>query len=82
MRTTIDVPEDVLHRAKIVAAQRKTTLKELVLQGLDYALNTPAPDPERERHARANALVAALQARNTSPMQPLSREQAHRRAGP
>ena len=38
MKTTIDVPEDVLHRAKVVAAQRRTTLRELVLKGLDQVL--------------------------------------------
>ena len=38
MKTTIDVPEDLLHRAKVVAAQRRTTLRELVLTGLDEVL--------------------------------------------
>ena len=38
MKTTIDMPEDVLHRAKVAAAQRRTTLRELVLKGLDQVL--------------------------------------------
>ena len=38
MKTTIDVPEDVLHRAKVAAAQRRTTLRELMLKGLDQVL--------------------------------------------
>ena len=38
MKTTIDVPEDILHRAKVVAAQRRTTLRELVLKGLGQVL--------------------------------------------
>lgn len=38
MKTTIDVPDEVLHRAKVVAAQRRTTLRELVLTGLDHVL--------------------------------------------
>ncbi len=46
MKTTIDFPDDLLHPAKIAAAQRKTTLKELVLQGLDYAIAHPVADPE------------------------------------
>src|SRR5438067_3850346 len=37
MKTTIDLPEGVLHRAKIAAAQRKTTLKDLVVNGLEMA---------------------------------------------
>ena len=40
MKTTIDFPEEILHRAKIVAAQRRTTFKELVLTGLDQVLNS------------------------------------------
>ena len=39
MKTTIDLPEDVLRRAKIVAVQRKTTLKELVITGLNLAIS-------------------------------------------
>jgi len=38
VKTTIDVPDEVLHRAKVVAAQRRTTLRELVLTGLDQVL--------------------------------------------
>ena len=62
MKTTIDLPDDLLHRAKIVAAQRKTTLKELVLQGLDYAIENPAPtgDPEAQRKERASKLLKLL----------------------
>jgi len=40
MKTTIDLPEAILHRAKIVAAQRRTTLKELVISGLDRVMNS------------------------------------------
>lgn len=49
MKTTIDLPEEILHRAKIVAAQRKTTLKEMVLRGLQSEMNvqiTPELDTE------------------------------------
>jgi hypothetical protein len=38
VKTTIDVPDEVLHRAKVVAAQRRTTLRDLVLTGLDQVL--------------------------------------------
>ncbi len=30
MKTTIDLPEEVIRRAKITAIQRKTTLNELI----------------------------------------------------
>lgn len=79
MKTTIDVPDDLLHRAKITAAQRKTTLKELVLQGLEYATRHEMPDPETERKERAAKLIAALQAHNTEPMRPMTREEIYDR---
>ena len=40
MKTTIDVPDAVLHRAKVLAAQRRTTLRELVLAGKGEVANT------------------------------------------
>lgn len=40
MKTTIDLPDELLHRAKVAAAQRKNTLRELVRAGLDWALRS------------------------------------------
>jgi hypothetical protein len=34
MKTTIELPEPLFRRAKIYAARRKTTMKELVIEGL------------------------------------------------
>jgi hypothetical protein len=48
MKTTIDLPDDVLHRAKIVAAQRRTTLKDLFLSGLELAMKADSDAPNRE----------------------------------
>ncbi len=79
MRTSIDLPDDVFHRAKIVAAQRKTTLRELVLIGLDYATRTESVNSEQLRLNRAQALLDALQADNSVPMHPLTREELHDR---
>ncbi len=79
MRTTIDVPDELLHRAKIVAAQRKTTLKELMLVGLDYATRHPLPDAESERKATVKRLLQGMQASNTKPMVPMSREEIYER---
>lgn len=79
MKTTIDLPEDLLHRAKVVAAQRKTTLKELVFQGLDYVIQHPVIDSEAERRATLKRLLQAMQASNTEPMVPLGREEIYDR---
>jgi hypothetical protein len=34
MKTTLDLPDDLLREAKVVAARRKTTLKDLVTRSL------------------------------------------------
>lgn len=39
MRITIELPEDIVRRAKMLSAERRTTLRELVLQGLEHVLS-------------------------------------------
>jgi hypothetical protein len=73
MKTTIDLPDDLLHRAKIVAAQRKTTLKELVHTGLDWVLRSDAETADR------TAALARLQQGLRLGGRPLTRDQAHER---
>lgn len=79
MRTPIDIPEDLLHRAKVVAAQRKQTLKELVLQGLDYVTRHPVRDVGTERQVALRALLKKMEAHNTKPMEPLERKDLYER---
>lgn len=44
VKTTIDLPDALLHEAKIAAAQRRTSLKALVEQGLEFVLHgIPVP---------------------------------------
>jgi hypothetical protein len=38
MKTTVDIPEPLLEQAKRVAAQRSTTLRELVEAGLRHVI--------------------------------------------
>jgi len=38
MKTTIELPDAIVRQAKILAAQRRTTLRELVLQGLEHVI--------------------------------------------
>lgn len=73
MKTTIDLPDDLLHRAKVAAAQRKTTLKELVQTGLDWVLRPEAASPDHQ------AALARLQKGLRLGGQPLTRDQAHER---
>lgn len=60
VKTTIDFPEHILHRAKTIAVQRKITLKELVIQGLEHAIRQPVGDPEAERRAKAEKLLSLM----------------------
>ena len=52
MKTTIDLPEAILERTKIAAARRRTTLKNLVIQGLETVL-----DEEGSAHEPEDALI-------------------------
>lgn len=75
MRTTLDLPDDLLKRAKIAAVERGTSLRQLVGEALERELNEPEPGPKRRR-ARfpifdsksrgalrlTNARIAALEA--------------------
>ncbi len=46
MKTTIDLPEDLVLKAKTVALTRKTTLRGLVLRGLRREIQNPSAEPE------------------------------------
>jgi len=80
VKTTIDFPDELLHRAKVVAAQRRTTLRELVVRGLE-AVTSDASDEvkEKERRKTFKRLLKAMQASNTEPMEPLTREEIYDR---
>lgn len=50
MRTTLDLPDELLKRAKIEAVQRGTSLRDLVGAALQRELNQPSePKPSRKR---------------------------------
>jgi len=73
MKTTIDLPDDLLRRAKVAAAQRKTTLKALVQSGLDLVLRPSAEAPGRRAALRRLRSGFRLGGRA------LTREQTHER---
>jgi hypothetical protein len=45
MRTTLDLPDDLLRRAKIVAVERGCTLRALFTHALERELKGPAAAP-------------------------------------
>ena len=76
MRTTLDLPADLLKRAKIAAVERGTSLRQLVGEALEGELREPRerPKPRRVRFPifdsksrgalrLTNARIAALEAR-------------------
>lgn len=73
MKTTIDLPDDILERTKIAAAQRRTTIKNLVIEGLETVLrreNSAEPPP---------AALARMKQGYHLGGRPLTRDQAHDR---
>ena len=59
MKTTIELPDAIVHQAKVIAAERRTTLRELVLQGLEHVLavkQTKARDRAKKLFAEMDRL--------------------------
>ncbi|MGE4181526.1 MAG: hypothetical protein AB7J34_17020 [Limisphaerales bacterium] len=52
MRTTLDLPDDLLRRAKIAAVERGTTLREFVGQALSRELDLNSEGATRSPRVR------------------------------
>ena len=72
MKTTIDLPDGILERTKIAAARRHTSIKKLVIEGLEIVLREEKTAPPTEALAR-------LRRGYHLGGQPLTRDQAHAR---
>ena len=46
MKTTVELPNRLLLRAKTVAVQRGTTLKRLIIEGLEIVTRAPQASPD------------------------------------
>jgi hypothetical protein len=79
MKTTIDLPEEVLVNAKVFAAEQRTSLRELVVRGLKLVTAKPDLDDEKQRKAAIRCLLESMQASNTEPMVPLKRDEIYDR---
>ena len=73
MKTTIDLPDLILEQTKIAAARRRTSIKNLVIEGLELILKQ-----ERPSELPAEALARLRQGYHLGG-QALSRDQAHAR---
>jgi hypothetical protein len=47
MKTTVDLPDDLLEKAKTMAASEQTTLKSLIEEGLRWVLSRKRKKAER-----------------------------------
>jgi len=56
MKTTIELPDAIVHQAKVLAAERRVTLRELVLQGLEQVLS----EKQATARTRAKKLFAEM----------------------
>lgn len=79
MKTTIELPDETFRKAKIAAAERQSTLKEVITQALETYLAKPSPAEEKQRQSDLKRLLQQMQASNTEAMEPLDREEIHAR---
>ncbi len=79
MKTTIDLPDDIFVKAKLLAAERRTTLRDIMIQALQTFTRIPAAADEKKRKANMKRLLKAMQAANTEPMVPLKRKEIYDR---
>jgi hypothetical protein len=71
MKTTIDLPDAILERTKIAAARRRTTIKNLVIEGLETVLREDAP-----AHPPSDALARLRHGYHLGG-KPLTRDESH-----
>ena len=79
MKTTVNLPDETLQRAKIFAAKNSTTLKEVITEALEKHLTEPDRNQERQRKTHLKRLLKQMQASNSTPMKPLTREEIYDR---
>lgn len=79
MKTTIELPDEIFFKAKLLAAARRTTLKEIMVQALQMFTTSTTGEDDRKRKATLKRLLKAMQASNTEPMVPLKREEIYDR---
>jgi hypothetical protein len=73
MKTTIDFPEAIFEQTKIAAARRHTTIKNLVIEGLEIILRQDAKTLPNE-----DALARLRQGYHLGG-KPMNRKEAHGR---
>ena len=52
MRTTLDLPDDLLKRAKIAAVERGTSLRDVVAAALEHEFSRPSVPAKTRKRAK------------------------------
>jgi hypothetical protein len=73
MKTTIDLPDRLLDQTKIEAVRRRTTIKNLVIEGLEMVLKNERSDPD------PSGALARLRQGYHLGGKPMTREESHGR---
>ncbi len=47
MKTTVEIPDPLFHRAKVFTAKQKITFRELIIAGLENAMSSPITKGDR-----------------------------------
>jgi predicted transcriptional regulator len=79
MKTTIELPDDLFLKAKILAAERRVTLKDIMVQALNLFTQSAPEAEEKKRKVALKRLLKGMKASNTQPMTPLKREEIYDR---
>lgn len=77
MKTTIELPDDLFLKVKVIAAERRLTLKDLLVQALHGYLQASPEVEAKKRKATMKKLLKAMRATNTEAMVPLTREEIY-----
>jgi len=67
MRTTLDLPDDILRRAKITAVERGSSLRQLVIDALRNEIESPSKSRRRRMTSPPVKLAADAPLRTLSP---------------
>jgi hypothetical protein len=73
MKTTIDLPEELLEKSKITAAKRRTSFKNLVIEGLERVISADESLPS------SSAALKRLRRGYELANNPLKRAETHAR---
>jgi hypothetical protein len=56
MRTSVDIPEPVYRQMKVKAATEGTTIREIILEGIEMSLRKKETPPRKSSRARFPAI--------------------------